>query len=162
MVPRTIRTPVAAAAWCALALVACGSARTGSRPCSPAPTQRPPEVSEATVTAVADRAVVAPGGTVTFTVVASGVSRFNAPCSGPLHVVIDDASQAGVYSTSSASGPSSPCGAVALAAGGRAVYSVAWPVDPTLPGGPYEATLVLGDTPAIQLPIAVGAVKPSC
>jgi hypothetical protein len=114
------------------------------------------------VTAVADRGTVTPGATVTFTVVARGESRFTAPCAGPLQLLVDDSFQLSVYSTASAAGPSSPCGPVALAAGGRAVYSVAWPVDPSLPDGPYEATLVLGDMPSLRLAVTVTRAHASC
>ncbi len=98
----------------------------------------------------------------TFTVVARGPSRFAAPCDGPVQLVVNDSGQLSVYSAVSATGEASPCGPVSLAAGRQAVYSAVWPVDSTLPGGRYTATLVLGDTPALTLTIRVGGAKSSC
>lgn len=111
---------------------------------------------------MADRATVAPGQTVTFTVVAQGPARYAAPCTAPLQLVVDDATELSVFSAASSPGPASACGSLALGSGQREVYSVAWPVDPTLPRGRYYASLVLGDGPPLRLPISVAAAPGAC
>jgi len=98
------------------------------------------------------------GGTVSFTVVADAGSRFVAPCTDPLHLRVEDSTEFAVYSASAPSGPVSPCGSVTVRVGSTAVYTTAWPVDPTLPTGRYDVELVLGDLPALQLQISVGFV----
>jgi hypothetical protein len=156
--PAALRPALAALA---LAVAGCGPA---ARPatCRPAATPTPPQASAAALTASADRAVVGPGGSVTFTVVARGPVAFRAGCDAPLQVVVDDSTQLSVYAGAAHPGPHSPCGAVSLAAGATAVYNTAWPVDPHLPAGTYRATLALGDLPALMLPVRVGVLQAPC
>jgi hypothetical protein len=111
---------------------------------------------------MADRAAVAPGATVTFTVVATGPATYSTPCDGPMRLLVEDTTQFSVYAAVSRAGPASACGAVVVAAGSHEVYSVAWPVDPTLPDGTYQARLLLGDAAPLTLPIRVVRERSTC
>jgi len=148
--------------WLAGVLAACGSATVAaSRTCPPTPA--PARASQAAISASADRAFVALGQTATFTVIAQGSVSYTASCGHPLQLLVADASQLQVYSgTSAAGGGGSPCGAVSLGPSARAVYAVTWPVESTLPGGTYTATLLLGDRAPLVLSIAVGAQVAGC
>jgi len=142
-------------------LAACGGAvASAARSCPPTPA--PPRASAAGVTATADRASVAPGETITFTVIAQGAISFTAQCTGPLQLLAADSAQLQVYSATSKAGGGSPCGAVTLAPGARAVYAVAWTLDGTLPDGTYTATLLLGDRPGLTLQIPVAPDTATC
>ena len=152
-------------AWAPLvaaAVAACGTSVAHPAGCTPPATPRPPGATSDNVTATADRAIAAPGTTVSFTVVARGPRHFSAACDRPLSLLVSDAGQLTVYSAGSESGTSSPCGSVTLTANRQAVYNVAWPVDRTLPPGAYTATLILGDTPSLTLQVRVGTMKTSC
>jgi hypothetical protein len=51
---------------------------------------------------------------------------------------------------------------VSLPRGRSAEYELSWQVDPTLPAGLYDATLVLGDQPATTLQLRLGRPEPVC
>ncbi|HEX6491972.1 MAG TPA: hypothetical protein VF112_00590, partial [Candidatus Dormibacteraeota bacterium] len=55
-----------------------------------------------------------------------------------------------------------PCGAVSLPRGRSAEYEISWQVDPTLPAGVYDATLVLGDQPPTTLQVRLGPPPSGC
>jgi hypothetical protein len=55
-----------------------------------------------------------------------------------------------------------PCGAVSLPRGRSAEYELSWQVDPTLPAGLYDATLILGDQPPTTLQLRLGRPDPVC
>jgi hypothetical protein len=99
---------------------------------------------------------------VTFTEVAVGPATVQVDCSEPLQVAVTDSTGLTVYSGSSAGSPPGACGEVALAAGAADTYQVTWPVDSSLPGGTYTATLVLGDAPELTLNLAVGTLPGDC
>jgi hypothetical protein len=149
----------------ALLLTACGGETALA---SPTPTCRPPVVlaspvaSAAPVSATADRAQVDPGATVTFVETVTGPASVQIDCTQPLQLVVADSSGLSVYSAASAGAGSGECGALSLAAGAGVSYQVAWPVDPTLPGGTYTATLSLGDAPQLTLNLAVGTLPGVC
>lgn len=148
-----------------LLLTACGSAAgmaTPTPPCRPALTLPSPAAAAAPVSATADQAQVDPGNTVTFTETVTGPATLQVDCSQPLEVIVTDSTALSVYSGSSAAVGAGSCGTVTLAPGGEASYQVAWPVDPTLPGGTYTATLALGDAPQLSLSLAVGTLPGAC
>ena len=148
-----------------LLLTACGgvvAVATPTPPCRPAPSLAPPSAAAAPVSATADHAQVDPGGTVTFTEIAAGPSTVQVDCSQPLQVVVTDGTGLSVYSGYSAAAPASACGAVTLTTGAEETYQVTWPVDLSLPGGTYTASLVLGDAPQLSLTLAVGTLPGAC
>jgi hypothetical protein len=150
----------------ALLLTACGGAVAVATPtpsCRPAPSLALPSASAAPVAATADHAQVDPGGTVTFTEIADGSATLEVDCSQPLQVIVTDGTGLSVYSGYSAAAPASACaGEVTLATGAAETYQVTWPVDSSLPGGTYTATLVLGDAPELTLTLAVGTLPGEC
>jgi plastocyanin len=149
----------------ALLLTACGSALAVATPtphCRPAPSLALPSAAAAPVSATADKAQVDPGSTVTFTETAAGPATVQVDCSQPLQIVVTDGTGLSVYSGSSAAAPASACGEVDIAGGAAESYQVTWPVDSSLPGGTYTATLVLGDTPELTLTLAVGTLPGEC
>ena len=81
-------------------------------------------------------------------------------CAQPLQVIVTDSTALSVYSGSSAAGGA--CGTVTLVAGSSQTYQVAWPVDSSLPGGTYTATLILGSAPQLSLNLAVGTLPGVC
>ncbi|MGD1053442.1 MAG: hypothetical protein ABR950_06395 [Candidatus Dormibacteria bacterium] len=149
----------------ALLLTACGgeaALATATPSCRPAPTLSMPSAAAAPVEAVADQALVDPGGTVTFTETAAGPANLEIDCTQPLQVIVTDGTGLGVFSGYSASAPASECGDVTLASGASTTYQVVWPVDSSIPGGTYTATLVLGDAPELTLTLAVGTLPGEC
>ncbi len=149
----------------ALLLAACGGVVAVATPtpsCRPAPVLAAPSAAAAPVSATADRALVDPGGTVAFTEIVDGPAMVEVDCSQPLQVVVTDGTGLTVYSGYSAGAPPSACGEVSLAAGAGETYQVSWPVDASLPGGTYTATLVLGDAPELTLNLAVGTLPGAC
>jgi len=152
---------VARATACAVVIAACGSSASPAR-CRAVPSASPPQVTAARLVASADAASAQPGSTVAFTVVTWGPTRYEAPCDGPLQLVVEDQTTLSVYSSASTAGPASACGDVTLASGVREVYDVAWAVDPTQPRGLYRARLLLGDLPPITLPVRVGGNAAVC
>jgi hypothetical protein len=149
----------------ALLLTACGSeaaVATATPTCRPAPTLAMPSASAAPVVATANQAQVDPGSTVTFTETASGPATLEVDCSQPLQVVVTDGTGLSVYSGYSAAAPSTACEEVTLADGASATYQVTWPVEASIPGGTYTATLTLGDAPELTLTLAVGTLPDEC
>jgi hypothetical protein len=149
----------------ALLLTACGGelgAATPTAHCRPALSLPSPSASAAPVAATADRAQVDPGSTVTFIETITGPATQQIDCSQPLQVVVTDSTGLSVYSGDSTAAVSSACGTLTLASGAGESYQVAWPVDPSLPGGTYTATLVLGDAPQLSLNLAVGTLPGEC
>jgi len=144
-----------------LLLAACGGvspASTGTAcPNIPAPRDSVPPV-----VASADQGRVDPGGTVTFTETISGPASLQIECSGPLQVVVTDGTGLSIYTGSGSAVSGSLCGSVTLASGASQSYQVSWPVDPSLPGGDYAASLVLGDAPQLTLTVAVGVIAGNC
>jgi hypothetical protein len=51
---------------------------------------------------------------------------------------------------------------VSLPRGRSAEYELSWQVDPTLPAGLYDATLILGDQPPTTLQMRLGRPDPVC
>jgi hypothetical protein len=149
----------------ALLLTACGGT---AATVTPTPTCRPvihfpsPSASAGPVSASADRAQVDPGATVTFTEAIAGPATVQVDCAEPLQVVVTDSTALSVYSGYSEEAAADACGTLTLAAGAGESYQVAWPVDPSLPGGTYTATLVLGDAPQLTLTLAVGTLPGVC
>ncbi len=148
----------------ALLLTACGAAAsaTPTPRCHPAVHFPSPSASAAPVSATADQAQVDPGATVTLTETITGPATVQVDCSAPLQVLVTDSTALSVYSGYSAEAAADACGTLILAAGARQSYQVTWPVDPSLPGGTYTATLVLGDAPQLTLSLAVGALPGAC
>ena len=149
----------------AILLTACGSAVAVATPtphCRPAPSLALPSAAAAAVSATADQAQVDPGSTVTFTETAAGPATVQVDCSQPLQVVVTDGTGLSVYSGDSPPAPATACGEVTLASGAAETYQVTWPVDSSLPGGTYTATLVLGDAPELTLTLAVGTLPGEC
>jgi hypothetical protein len=149
----------------ALLLTACGGevAMTTPTPhCRPAPSLAPPSAAAAPVSATADQAQVDPGGTVTFTETAAGPAMVQVDCAQPLQVVVTDGTGLSVYGGYSPPAPASACEEVDLAAGAAETYQVIWPVESSIPGGTYTATLILGDAPELTLTLAVGTLPGEC
>lgn len=146
----------------AAALSGCG-ASSAAAPCHPPPATDPPApgVRAGVVSLAADRGRVDGGGTVEFTARVGGPARFRADCAGPLQVVVSDPADIHVFSAAPAAVRGVPCGRVALPRGRAAEYEVSWPVDPTLPPGLYDATLILGDQPPAILEVRVGPMPVS-
>jgi len=98
---------------------------------------------------------------VTFTETLTGPASVDEiECAQPLQVIVTDSTALSVYSGSSAAGGA--CGTVTLVAGSSQTYQVAWPVDSSLPGGTYTATLILGSAPQLSLNLAVGTLPGVC
>ena len=149
----------------ALLLTACGGEVAMATPtphCRPAPSLAPPSAAAAPVSATADQAQVDPGGTVTFTETAAGPATVQVDCAQPLQVVVTDGTGLSVYGGYSPPAPASACEEVDLAAGAAETYQVIWPVESSIPGGTYTATLILGDAPELTLTLAVGTVPGEC
>jgi hypothetical protein len=151
----------------ALLLTACGGVVAVATPtphCRPAPSLALPSAAAAPVSATADHAQVDPGGTVTFTETAAGPASVQVDCSQPLQVVVTDGTGLSVYSGYSPAAPATACGEgeVDLAAGAAETYQVPWPVESSIPGGTYTATLILGDAPELTLTLAVGTLPGEC
>jgi hypothetical protein len=151
----------------ALLLTACGGEVAMATPtphCRSVPSLPPPSAAATPVSATADHAQVDPGSTVTFTETAAGPATVQVDCSQPLQVVVTDGTGLSVYSGSSPAAPASACvdGEVAVASGVTETYQVIWPVESSIPGGTYTATLILGDAPELTLTLAVGTVPGEC
>jgi hypothetical protein len=149
----------------ALLLTACGgtlATATPTPPCRAAISLPSPAAAAAPVSATADQAQVDPGDTVTFTETVAGPATLEVDCSEALQLIVTDSTALSVYSGSSAATAASSCGTVTVDPGGTLSYQVAWPVDPSLPGGIYTATLALGDAPELALSVAVGTLPRVC
>ena len=157
-----MRRPSVSPAAVAVLLSACAAQAAPVSSSCTARAAPPPHAAAGPFLASAGQAVVAPGATVAFTVTATGPASFTAPCSGPLQLFVADDTTLRVYAAASATGPASPCGAVSLVKGKRDVYAVTWQVDPTLPPGPYTATLLLGDQPALTLTVKLASSVAGC
>jgi hypothetical protein len=110
----------------------------------------------------ADRGWLVGPGAIAFTATVRGPARFRADCSGPLQVVVSDSADIHVFSAAPPVGKGVPCGVVSLPRGRSAEYELSWQVDPSLPSGLYEATLVLGDQPPTTLQVRLGLPDPVC
>ncbi|HEY0409946.1 MAG TPA: hypothetical protein VGE42_06710 [Candidatus Dormibacteraeota bacterium] len=154
----TLRAPVVAA------LTACGSAAAPTVHCTVPARPDPPSPSAVAgvVGFAADRGWLVGPGTIAFTATVRGPARFRADCSGPLQVVVSDAADIHVFSAAPPAVKGVPCGVVSLPRGRSAEYELSWRVDPSLPSGPYEVTLVLGDQPPTTLPVRLGRADPVC
>jgi hypothetical protein len=141
----------------AAALTACGSS-SAAAPCRPPAATDPPApgAQAGVVSLAADRGRVDGGGSVEFTARVIGPARFHAECTGPLQVVVGDSADIHVFSAAPPATRGVPCGVVRLPRGRAAEYAVSWPVDPTLPPGLYDATVILGDQPPAVLQVRVG------
>jgi hypothetical protein len=151
--------PVAVAA-----LSACGSPAAPAVRCT-VPAQSDPPTPSAVAGVVAfsaDRGWIAGPGTVAFSATVRGPARYRADCSGPLQVVVSDSADIHVFSSAPAAVKGVPCGPVSLPRGRSAEYELVWLVDPTLPAGIYDATLVLGDQPPTTLQVRLGRPDPVC
>jgi hypothetical protein len=144
----------------AAALGACGGST--SRPsCPPPPAPPTSRAQSGQLVASEDRPRLAAGGSVTFTLVATGPVQYTASCDAPLQLLVTDATQLRVYAGSSAPGtPAAPgtagtCDQVTLDPGRKLTYTVEWRTDASLPPGRYTATLLLGDQPQIDLPVVI-------
>jgi hypothetical protein len=151
----------AALAGVCACLVACGAETTAAR-CTPPPTPSPPSVAAGALTASADRAVVPLGGMLKVTVAVAGPLSYQAPCDGPVRLIVVDSADIHVDSVSPPAPRGTPCGAVAVAAGQTAHYDLLWTADPTLPVGAYRLVLTLGDQPALSLPVSLGLAGITC
>jgi hypothetical protein len=157
----TLRAPVAAGV---AALAACGSAAVPVARCTAPPSTDPPTPS-ATAGVVgfgADRGWLVGGGPINFTATVHGPARFHADCSGPLQVVVSDSADIHVFQAAPPAVRGVPCGAVSLPRGRSAEYEISWQVDPTLPAGLYDATMVLGDQPPTSLQVRLGRPPSAC
>ena len=155
--------PAAVLAGLSLALAACGSTGSTAR-CSPTPHPSigPPEVVDGPVTASAGSGVVALGSTAHVAVRVVGPASYQAPCEGPVRMIVVDSSDMHLYTDTPPAPRGTPCGAVTLAAGQHAEYDLSWPVDPTLPTGGYRLLLALGNQPDMVLPLHVGPIVDEC
>jgi hypothetical protein len=152
--PRVLRL-VAALLGVALGTAACGGETTATR-CTPQPTTSPPSAVAGPLTAGVDQAVMPSGGTLVATVKVAGPLAYQAPCDGPLRLIVVDSSDIHVDSLAPAAPKGTPCGAVNLASGQKAEYDVQWTADPTLPPGGYRLVLALGDQAQLALSVRIG------
>lgn len=155
------RLLAAALAGAALGLVACNQDTVATR-CRPVPTPSPPTASAGQLSASADAGIVPTGGSVDATVKVSGPLDYQAPCEGPLSLIVIDRTDIHVDSLTPPAPKGTPCGAVKLAAGQSAEYDVLWTSDPTLPPGPYRLALTLGDQPQLVLTVQLGYEVQTC
>jgi hypothetical protein len=139
----------------ALALAACGVAGQSAR-CTAHASPSPPVATAGQLTATVDRAVVPGGGSLQASVHIAGPLRYQAPCDGPVQLIVVDSADIHVDSLAPPAPRGTPCGEVSLAAGQSAEYDVAWTADPTLPPGAYRLVLGLGDQPQLALPVRLG------
>ncbi len=146
------------------ALTGCGSAAAPAVRCTaPTPPDPPtPSASAGVVAFAADRGWLVGGGPIGFTATVRGPARYRADCSGPLQVVVSNSADVHVFSAAPAATKGIPCGTVRIPTGRSADYELVWQVDPTLPPGVYDATLVLGDQPPATLQVRLGSVEPDC
>ena len=146
------------------ALAACGSAAAPAPPCtlSPPPDPPTPSATAGVVAFAADRGWLIGRGAIAFTATVRGPARYHADCSGPLQVVVSDSSDIHVFSAGPRAVRGVPCGTVSLPRGRSAEYELSWEVDPTLPPGVYEATLLLGDQPPVTLAVRLGPPPSGC
>lgn len=149
----------------ALLLTACGATANGTQAatCTPRPEPPAPSAVSAPVSATADRGRVDPGGAVTFTETVAGPATLHPLDCNDFHLNVWESNQDSIYSTTA---PiienAASCPEIQVASGSSNQYTITWPVDPTLPGGAYNAELTLADAPTITLTIIVGTVPKSC
>lgn len=160
--PRIPATPLWAPVVAALA--ACGSSAAPADRCTAPAVSDPPTPSAAAgvVGFGADRGWLVGSGAIAFTATVRGPARYHADCSGPLQVVVSDSSDIHVFSAAPPAVRGVPCGAVSLPKGRSAEYELSWQVDPTLPAGVYDATVVLGDQPPATLQVRLGRPPSAC
>src|SRR5690348_4007156 len=84
--PRLLACALAAVA---LGLVACNQDTVATR-CRPVPTPSPPVAGAGQLTATSDAAIVPTGGSVDATVTVAGPLDYQAPCEGPLSLIVID------------------------------------------------------------------------
>jgi hypothetical protein len=156
-----LRSLVLVAAGAAAGLTACGGDAQAVH-CTPRPSPSPPVATAGQITASADRAVVPSGDTVATTVHVTGPLAYQAPCTGPLSLIVIDSTDIHVFSAAPPAPKGTPCGAVTLAAGQSAEYDVQWNADPTLPSGRYRLVLALGDQPQLVLSMQLGLATSDC
>jgi len=135
---------------------------TQTPPCRTPSAVPAPQVAMPPVSAAADQGRVDPGAQVNFTETVTGPTILQVDCQQPLQLVVTDATGLSVYSGAEAPVAAGLCGRLSVAAGAAEAYQVSWPVDPSLPGGTYQATLMLGDAPELTLAVAVGAIPGGC
>jgi len=160
--PEMVRPRLAALA---LVLTACGGGTalaTATPSCRPPLSLPTPAASAGPVSVTADQAQVDPGAIVTFIETVTGPATLQIDCSQPIQLVVTDSTGLSVYSGYSAAAAGAGCGALTLAAGAGESYQLTWPVDPSLPGGTYTATIALGDAPQLTLNLAVGTLPGVC
>ena len=157
---RSSRPLLAVLAGGVLGLSACGSVQSAR--CRPQPSPTPPSTTAGQLTATADRAVVPSGGTVAASVEAAGPLAYTAPCDAPLSLIVIDSTDIHVDAEAPPAPKGTPCGAVKLAAGEKALYQVLWNTDSTLPSGRYRLVLGLGDQPQIVLAVRLGLDIGAC
>lgn len=168
MASSRLRGPMRAALPAALAgLAACGSGTATSTGCPPpATTAAGGTTARAGVISVsADRRVAPRGGRVALAVTATGPARIAAPCTGPVSLVVADASGLHVFAADPPAVRGDPCGDVILAAGQTAAWQLGWDLDPTLPAGTYRLDVGVGDAPPVGLSVEVSggtAGAPAC
>jgi hypothetical protein len=148
-----------------LLVAACGGGTalaTATPSCRPAISFPTPAASVPPVSATADQGRVDPGGTVTFTETVTGPATLDVDCLQPVQLIVTDSAGLSVYGGASSGAGGDACGTLVLADGAGESYQVAWPVDPSLPGGMYTATLALGDAPELTLSLLVGTLPGAC
>jgi len=155
------RLLAAALAGAALGLVACNQDTVATR-CRPVPTPSPPVATAGQLTATTDAGIVPTGGAIDASVKVAGPLSYQAPCDGPLSLIVIDRTDIHVDSLAPPALKGTPCGAVSLAAGQSAEYDVLWSSDPSLPPGPYRLVLSLGDQPQLVLSVRLGYEVQTC
>jgi len=153
--------PLLAALLGAALCAACGEGGQTAR-CTPSAPATPPRTTSGALTAFTDRAVVPTGGSLQASVRVTGPAHYQAPCDGPLQVIVVDSADIHVDALSAPAPRGTPCGSVALAAGQSAEYDVPWNTDPTLPPGEYRLVLGLGDQPQLVLHVRLGVDVSAC
>ena len=159
MVAHLIRSVCAV---CVALIAACGTTNAKST-CTPRPALPSPSAAAAPVSAVADRARVDPGATVTFTETITGSAALHPANCTDFHLNVWEAGQNSIYSTDAPIVQNgTDCSQMQLRQGDGVNYIVSWPVDPTLPGGEYNAELSLADAPTLTMTIIVGTAPAGC
>jgi len=150
--PRLAATGLLAAA---MGLAACGDDGSTAR-CTPHASATVSTAHAGLLTAALDRAVVPSGGSVLASLRVAGPLSYQAPCAGPVRLLVIDSTDIHVDSLTPPAPKGTPCGAVKLTAGQHVEYDVPWTADPTLPSGRYRLVLILDTQPQLVLSVQVG------